>query len=92
MGKWEWGLLQVSSPFCDREAPASGAVSRFCWREMYGGWAGREQPVAVLQMQWPPHCLFLWLPERRESSVVVCGSLASSLDREEPGLGFQEQG
>lgn len=48
-GKMGAGLLQVSSPFCDREAPA-GAVIRFCWHEICGGWAGREQPVAALQM------------------------------------------
>lgn len=45
----EAGLLQVSSPFCGREAPA-GAVIRFCWHEMCGGRAGRDQPVAALQM------------------------------------------
>lgn len=51
-------LLQVSSLFCNREA-AAGAVIRFCWHQMGGGRAGREQPVAALQMQWPPDCLFM---------------------------------
>lgn len=48
-GKMEVGLMQVSSPFHDRESPA-GAVIRFCWHETCGGQAGSEQPVAALQM------------------------------------------